>query len=616
MIYRVLFLAVLLSAGGCDRSERAAEPPTVATPGDAAQPPAADPGPAPEIADDGSAPQAQPPAVRAPAPLRVAISEDGIDAALAAADLALAEGRLAFREGNALGLYLAVLDIDPANARAIAGKASSLAALLERARGQIAEGRLDEAASTCDVLSRHASGSPEVERLLAEFARAVDIRDTLSLADAAAASGRSVGDEEGTAQALLQGLLERYPGSPEALVALDSLLARLVAAAVASAEQGEFVEADRLLGDAGRAWPGSPALQDAGARVQELRHLRATRLFEEAAVALAARDPDAAERILRQVERLSVQQEEVDDLRLRIDSVRFYDGHSPGQVVRDPLASGGDGPEMVVLPLGSFLMGAGEGDPGRRSSEGPAREVRFPRGFLLARTEVTVGQFRRFVVASGYRPTSSERRRSTIYDEKSGGMVERRGVGWEHDFAGQRADDSLPVLHVSWHDARAYAEWLARETGRSYRLPSEAEFEYALRAGSATPYPWGNGSPPRLLGNVTGKGDRSALRREWSNAFAGYSDGFWGPAPAGSFEANAFGLHDLVGNVSEWVEDCWHDSFSRAPRDGKAWVNPGCARRVYRGSSWASAPEHSRSAFRSEAAPETTHGRLGFRVAR
>jgi formylglycine-generating enzyme required for sulfatase activity len=310
------------------------------------------------------------------------------------------------------------------------------------------------------------------------------------------------------------------------------------------------------------------------------------------------------------------QQEEVDELRLRIDSVRLYGGYFPGQIVRDPLTRGGSGPEMVVLPVGSFRMGAGNDDSARRPTESPVRSVQFTRGFLLARTEVSVGQFRLFVSASGHRPTSSSRRRSTVYDEKSGGMVERRGVTWEDDFAGHRADDALPVVHVSWEDARAYAAWLAAETGLAYRLPSEAEFEYALRAGSTSAFPWGDGVPPRPIANLTGENDRSSLRRQWANSFRGYGDGFWGPAPVATFEANAFGIHDISGNVSEWVEDCWHDSFNRAPRDGSAWVNPGCGRKVYRGSSWASAPEHSRSAFRSDAAPETTHGRLGFRVAR
>ena len=122
--------------------------------------------------------------------------------------------------------------------------------------------------------------------------------------------------------------------------------------------------------------------------------------------------------------------------------------------------------------------------------------------------------------------------------------------------------------------------------------------------------------PETYVGNLTGDGDRSATRRTWVNAFKSYSDGYWGPAPVGQFEPNAFGLLDMIGNVSEWTEDCWHDSYRRAPIDGTAWVNPGCNRRVIRGASWASAPDQVRSAFRLNASPDTTNGRLGFRVAR
>src|SRR5690606_9743986 len=139
-------------------------------------------------------------------------------------------------------------------------------------------------------------------------------------------------------------------------------------------------------------------------------------------------------------------------------------------------------------------------------------------------------------------------------------------------------------------DAQAYAEWLSTQTGRRYCLPSEAEFEYALRAGGQGRWPWGDGPPPPLAANTTGALDRSPAGRTWTNAFPGYGDGYWGPAPVGSMEPNAWGLHDLAGNVSEWVADCWHDGYRRAPSDGSAWVNPGCRDQVIRGGSWASSP--------------------------
>jgi formylglycine-generating enzyme required for sulfatase activity len=171
-------------------------------------------------------------------------------------------------------------------------------------------------------------------------------------------------------------------------------------------------------------------------------------------------------------------------------------------------------------------------------------------------------------------------------------------------------------VHVSWNDAQAYLGWLSQHTGKHYRLPSEAEFEYALRARSSTRYPWGDGDPERTVGNFTGEGDRSPSKRSWSLAFPRYSDGYWGPAPVRSFAADAFGLYDMEGNVSEWVEDCWHDNYVRAPRDSEAWINPGCERRVVRGGSWGSDPSQVRSAFRISAPADTRSARVGFRIAR
>ena len=125
-----------------------------------------------------------------------------------------------------------------------------------------------------------------------------------------------------------------------------------------------------------------------------------------------------------------------------------------------------------------------------------------------------------------------------------------------------------------------------------------------------------SGTPPPRSGNFTGAADRSTGGRRWHNAFERYGDGYWGPAPVARFQANAFGLHDMPGNVAEWVADCWHDGYRRAPADGAAWVNPGGRTRVMRGGSWASAPAQTRSAWRAPAGIDTTNARLGFRVVR
>jgi formylglycine-generating enzyme required for sulfatase activity len=304
------------------------------------------------------------------------------------------------------------------------------------------------------------------------------------------------------------------------------------------------------------------------------------------------------------------------ELRERIDLVAHYGLFRPGQVFTDAMRAGARGPTMVVVPHGGFRMGAQAEERDALPAEKPAHYVRFERGFAMARTETTVGQFRRFVTATGYRPRAERRGNSTVYDERSGNLVRRSNVDWRHDYNGALAGDEMPVLHVSARDAEAYAQWLSQQTGQRYALPSEAQFEYAMRAGTTGPFPWNSAVPPASAGNLTGARDRSPTGRAWRNAFPGYGDGYWGPASAGRFPANAFGLHDLAGNVSEWVADCWHDGYRRAPSDGQPWVNPGCRQRVIRGGAWLAAPPQVRSAWRLSTDGDTTNARVGFRLVR
>src|SRR5690606_15028125 len=305
----------------------------------------------------------------------------------------------------------------------------------------------------------------------------------------------------------------------------------------------------------------------------------------------------------------------VAELRDRIDLAVHYGSFRPGQRFTDAVG-GGRGPQMVVVPHGGFSMGAIDGDRDADDNERPQRNLRFDRGFALSLNEITVGEYRRFVEATGYRTRAERRGFSMAYDERSGNFMRRSGVDWRSDYAGAAAAANLPVLHLGARDAQAYVDWLAEVSGQRYRLPSEAEFEYALRAGGGTRYPWGDDAPPERAGNLTGDKDRSPGGRGWSNAFKDYGDGHWGPAPVGSFAPNAFGLNDLEGNVSEWVADCWHDSYRRAPSTGAAWVNPGCRMQVVRGGAWASSPEQTRSSWRAPSPVDNTNARVGFRVAR
>lgn len=541
---------------------------------------------------------------------------DTIADTLEKANAAFAAGRVDQGDGNALSLYLSVLETEPGNADATAGVDRVAAALTQRGEQALQAGRFNEAARAVQVVSQLRPEDPALAALKAKVDAGREVALLLGEAQRLAADGRIVEPQGENAAALYREILRTDPQNSAATAGLEALEGDLIAKATAAAQAGNYAESDRLLNDAGKVRPGSSAVQNAGTRIVEMRQGRASGLVDEVGAAIEAGQLDRAEQLVAELESVSAQQQGVDDLKARIENARHYASLKPGQAISDALSSGGNAPEVVVIPVGEFMMGSPENEADRKSNEGPRHRVNVRRGFAMGRTEVTVGQFRAFVNATGYRPTSAAGTGSSIYDEKTGGMVDKSGVTWEDDHAGKRADANLPVIHVSWNDAKAYVDWLSRGTGKVYRLPSEAEFEYVLRAGSDTMYPWGNGNPPRVLGNLTGDGDRSASRRNWVNAFPNYNDGHWGPAPVRSFEPNRFGIYDIAGNVSEWVEDCWHDNFQRAPADGSAWVNPGCTRRVLRGASWASAPDQVRSAFRLNASASTVNPRLGFRVVR
>jgi formylglycine-generating enzyme required for sulfatase activity len=217
-------------------------------------------------------------------------------------------------------------------------------------------------------------------------------------------------------------------------------------------------------------------------------------------------------------------------------------------------------PEMVVIPAGRFLMGSPESEPGRFEDEGPQRLVDVPR-FAMGVYEVTQGQWQAVMGSNPSRFGSC-------------GM-------------------NCPVENVSWNDAQEFVRRLSQRTGHSYRLPSEAEWEYAARAGTTTAYSWGD----RFDGNRANNGSRLVR--------------------VGNYPANALGLHDMHGNVWEWVQDVWHDSFAGAPSDGSAWMSGGDpSRRVLRGGSWVNSPQDLRSANRFWCAPVDRNCYTGFRIAR
>lgn len=352
-------------------------------------------------------------------------------------------------------------------------------------------------------------------------------------------------------------------------------------------------------------------------RISDLKAEHITEMESQIREAIRTNDPRKARDVLVQLVAFGLAQDQVVTYRTAIDHLERYGRYVPGEVITDSFLTGDQsGPQLVVIPEGQFMMGSPAGERGRADHEGPRHRVVLNGGLALGRFEITVGEFRSFVAETGHRTDAERSGRSRVYDPRTRRITNQTGINWRLDYQGDRASEDMPVIHVSWRDAQAYVDWLAEKTGEPYRLPSEAEFEYALRAGSQWVYPWGGDGPIEPIENLAGDGDRSPTQATWVVAFPDYADGHWGPAPVGQFRANGMGLYDIGGNVMEWTADCWHDSYVRAPADGSAWVNPGCRQHVVRGGSWASTPLLARSAHRLPMAGNQGDVRVGFRVAR
>lgn len=247
-----------------------------------------------------------------------------------------------------------------------------------------------------------------------------------------------------------------------------------------------------------------------------------------------------------------------------------------GRSFRDELRMGGQGPAMMVIPEGRFLMGSALDEPERSEDEGPQHEVLFSEPFAIGVYLVTFEDYDRFC-------HNSQRAKP---EDKGWGRKKR------------------PVIYVSWQDARAYCDWLSEQTERTYRLPSEAEWEYACRAGTVTPFNVG----PRIStdqSNFNGNATYNGSDEEEYRART---------LPVGSFQPNAYGLYEMHGNVRDWCEDSWHDNYENAPTDGSAWKDSKSKRRVVRGGSWVAAPVYIRSAARDWSDLDDRSLDVGFRV--
>ena len=242
----------------------------------------------------------------------------------------------------------------------------------------------------------------------------------------------------------------------------------------------------------------------------------------------------------------------------------------PGESFTDKLSAKNQGPEMVVVPEGKFVMGSK-----KLKNTLPLREVVIRKAFSVSKYEITFSDY-------------------DVY-------AQEKGLGRPNDK--RWGFGARPVIHVSWHDAQQYINWLAQKTGKPYRLLNEAEWEYIARASSAKNYWWG--SQKKGVSANCQRGCNS----EFTNFFRAKT------APVGSFKANSFGLHDTAGNVAEWVNDCFQDHFLGAPRDGSAINREQCEQRVIRGGSMKDNVNLISSAYRRALSPGAKKEYLGFRVA-
>ena len=328
-----------------------------------------------------------------------------------------------------------------------------------------------------------------------------------------------------------------------------------------------------------------------------------------------AREAAEAERRRAEAERKKAEAErvrrEAEAERRRVEAERKRaeaEHRRAGRVFRD--CEGSWCPELVVVPAGTYRMGSPSSESGRNEDEGPVHEVTIGEPIAVGVYEVMVGEWRRFVDETGHSTSDS------CWIRESGEWKERGGRSWRNP--GYEQGWGHPVVCVSWGDAKAYVEWLSRETGEEYRLLTESEWEYVARGGTRMSRYWGGSGSSHQCRHANGA-DRAWKRRysDWKRAVvASCDDGHVGTSPVGSYEANGYGLHDVSGNVWEWVEDCWRGNYRGSPRDGSAWEGGDCSRRVLRGGSWNDDPRWLRSAVRDRVATDIRSYTLGFRVAR
>lgn len=267
-------------------------------------------------------------------------------------------------------------------------------------------------------------------------------------------------------------------------------------------------------------------------------------------------------------------------------------------------------PWLRVLPAGTFTMGSPEAEPGRDKGEGPQHQVTVAKPFAVMETEVTMGQFRAFVAETRY-PV-----KQGCWIWEGSRVKDDPNTTWRKPFAAADQGDEHPVVCVSWHAVQAFAQWMTKRTRQPYRLLSESEWEYAARAGSRTKYSFGDDQNQLCRhGNVSDRRAKAEVPGASSWTGAECDDGHAYTAPVGNFQSNAFGLYDMHGNASEWVQDCQY-IYSDGAQTAEAVEGVDCEKRLVRGGGWSLHPWLTSSAIRARVVPSGQYDWIGFRLAR
>jgi formylglycine-generating enzyme required for sulfatase activity/uncharacterized caspase-like protein len=457
------------------------------------------------------------------------------------------------RGGNALACYEDVLKKDPTNAKALAGLAKIQGRYIELAKQALRQRNLDNAKEHLARLRQLNPNSPELAALEAQLAENTpkpppNVAPLLRVCEAHFNANRLTSGRGGNALACYEDVLKKDPTNALALAGLAKIEARYVEWAERALRQKKLDKAKRYLASLRKVNPESPQL--------------------------------AA-------------------LEQRINNNTFV----AGKVIRDRLKDGTLGPEMVWIPGGRFKMGDLQG--GGDSDEKPVHWVSVS-PFAMGKYELTVGEFQLFVKASGYK-TDAEKG-DGCWAIKDGSWDYVKGANWRNPYFSQ--NNTHPVTCISWNDASAYAEWLSRQTGQQYRLPTEAEWEYAARAGTTTSRYWGN-NPDKACGyaNVA---DKTAKKKYSNWSIHNCTDGYVYTAPVGRFKPNAFGLFDMIGNLWEWT--CSEYESKYTGKEKRCVKSAG--RFAARGASWIGKAGWARSAGRFRDAPTIRYVRLGVRLVR